>query len=97
MTEELKQKAIKASDKKCVKGCSKFYRYGFQDGYITGSIENGIQWHDLRKDPNDLPKDYKVVLNQAGIPTWYDPTRGFLGLDGVGVIAWCEIPIFEKE
>lgn len=34
---ELKQKAIKASDKKCVKGCSKYYRYGFQDGYIAGA------------------------------------------------------------
>lgn len=39
MTEELKQKAIKASDKKCVKGCSKYYRYGFQDGYIAGAEE----------------------------------------------------------
>ena len=39
MTEELKQKAIKASDKKCVKGCSKYYRYGFQDGYIAGATE----------------------------------------------------------
>lgn len=29
MTEEqIKRKAIKASDKKCVKGCSKYYRYG---------------------------------------------------------------------
>ena len=23
--------------------------------YIAGATENGIQWHDLRKDPNDLP------------------------------------------
>lgn len=35
--EELEKEAIKASDKKCVKGCSKYYRYGFQDGYITGA------------------------------------------------------------
>ena len=40
MTEEQnKRKAIKASDKKCVKGCSKYYRYGFQDGYIIGATE----------------------------------------------------------
>ncbi|MCR5436158.1 MAG: hypothetical protein K6E97_03730 [Treponema sp.] len=25
--------------------------------YLTGAKENSIQWHDLRKDPNDLPKD----------------------------------------
>lgn len=29
----------------------------FEEGYIAGAIENGIQWHDLRKDPNDLPKE----------------------------------------
>ena len=56
MIEELKQKAIKASDKKCANGCSKYYRYGFQDGYIIGAIENGLKIHDLRQDPNDLPE-----------------------------------------
>ena len=25
------------------------------DAYIAGATENGIHWHDLRKDPNDLP------------------------------------------
>ena len=35
--EELEKEAIKASDKKCVKGCSKYYRYGFQDGYLAGA------------------------------------------------------------
>ena len=28
---------------------------GYEKGYIAGATENGIQWHDLRKDPNDLP------------------------------------------
>lgn len=27
-----------------------------QQAYIAGAKENGIVWHDLRKDPNDLPK-----------------------------------------
>ena len=27
-----------------------------EQSYIAGATENGIQWHDLRKDPNDLPK-----------------------------------------
>lgn len=27
----------------------------WRDGYIAGAEENGIQWHDLRKGPNDLP------------------------------------------
>ena len=55
------------------------------------------QWHDLRKDPNDLPKEYKAVLNQNGKETLYDPDRGFLGLDGIGVIAWCEVPTFSDK
>lgn len=52
------------------------------------------KWHDLRINSKDLPNGYKTVLNQAGKITNYDPNRGFLGLDGVGVIAWCEIPTF---
>ncbi len=56
-----------------------------------------LKWHDLRKDPNDLPNGYRVVLNQVGMTTQYDPNRGFLGFGGAGIIAWCEIPIFDKE
>lgn len=26
-----------------------------RQAYIDGATENGIQWHDLRKGPNDLP------------------------------------------
>ena len=59
-------------------------------------LEKANEWHDLRKDPKDLPNGYRDVLNQVGMATKYDPTRGFLGLDGIGVIAWREIPIFEK-
>ena len=55
------------------------------------------EWHDLRKDPKDLPNGYRVVLNQVGMATNYDPIRGFLGIGGVGIIAWHEIPIFRKE
>ena len=51
MTEEqIKQKAIKASDKKCVKGCSKYYRYGFQDGYIIGVTEATKELQEEQKE-----------------------------------------------
>ena len=50
------------------------------------------KWHNLRNNPKDLPNGYRAVLNQDGKTTIYDPSRGFLGLDGVEVIAWCEIP-----
>ena len=64
----------------------------FLAGLKTGRKE---KWHDLRKNPNDLPNGYRAVLNQEGKTTIYDPSRGFLGLDGVGVIAWCEIPKYQ--
>ena len=64
-----------------------------QQAYIAGlQIGRKEKWHDLRKNPKDLPNGYRAVLNQEGKTTIYDPNVGFLGLDGVEVIAWCEIP-----
>ena len=86
---------------KRTKNCQEAYNSGFNDGYAVGlkagKDMNVAKWHDLREDPNDLPKGYKAVLNQKGKETQYDPNRGFLGLDGVGVIAWCEIPKYTEE
>ena len=64
-----------------------------QQAYIAG-LKKGRKekWHNLRKNPKDLPNGYRAVLNQEGKTTIYDPSRGFLGLDGIEVIAWCEIP-----
>ena len=65
--------------------------------YMQGAERYKPKWHDLRKDPNDLPNGDRVVLNQVGMATRYDPHRGFLGLDGIGVIAWCEMPKYTEE
>lgn len=69
-----------------------------QQAYLTG-LKTGRKekWHDLRNNPKDLPNGYRAVLNQEGKTTIYDPSRGFLGLDGVEVIAWCEIPKYLAE
>lgn len=77
------------------------------DAYIAGAKENSIQWHDLRKDPNDLPKEdcevFAITESDGslyeGFENYYlDKTDTF---DGWGtcqkVIAWCEIPKFEEE
>lgn len=54
------------------------------------------KWHKVAD--GDLPKENKNVLNQSGEITMYESGRGFLGLGGIGVIAWCEIPTFtDKE
>ena len=84
----------KLSQKKIEHYCDKaIYVTGFLDGLKLGRTE----WHDLRKDSNDLPNGYRVVLNQVGMTTQYDPDRGFLGFGGAGIIAWCKIPVFDKE
>ena len=63
------------------------------------------QWHDLRKDPNDLPKDKEYVLVYTNLTNYYVAEKvenhfmskgwGFIPMSTV--IAWCEIPTFDKE
>ena len=68
--------------------------------YIAGAEENGVVWHDLRKDPNDLPKDCYDVLDEAGYRVFYHHKEGVWknasGSKIVEVIAWCEIPQFKE-
>ena len=71
--------------------------------YLAGATENSVQWHDLRKDPNDVPKrNGNVVQNQDGDKVTYDYrqkqwrwTDG--GTDGLKMIAWCEVPRLEVK
>ena len=63
------------------------------------------EWHDLRKDPNDLPESsiFHEVLNQNGTKIYYDDVLKkwnmyFNGeiIQAQTPIAWCEIPKFEE-
>ena len=38
------------------------YLKDLENAYLAGAKENNIQWHDLQKDPNDLPKENKRYL-----------------------------------
>ena len=73
---------------------------GYKDGFLAGLKAGRPQWHDLRKNPNDLPSDEHghVVMNQDWDKVVIRNGR-FEHLDGykADVIAWCEIPIFDKE
>ena len=54
MTEEqIEQKAEEYSEAFIEKGVAKA---SYAKGYIAGATENGIQIHNLRKNPNDLPE-----------------------------------------
>ena len=76
-----------------------------KEAYLAGAKENGIVWHDLRKDPNDLPKDKHNVwckcLDECG-EGWYDKDTNIWTLIYRGyhvhcIEAWCELPTFDKE
>ena len=116
MTEELKKKAEEWVKENCCEWCvnADECKQGCIDchgisGYIAGAKENGIQWHDLRKDPNDLPpkendvysKEVRVCL---GAGRYMHSVFSYaLKEDGckhcwVGCdpIAWCEEPQFKE-
>ena len=58
------------------------------------------KWHDLRKNPNDLPED--CAINQDGKRVLYDHINKVWRNDDADEyicddpIAWCEIPTFEE-
>ena len=72
------------------------YRIKPEVEYVSfDTTEGKPKWHDLRKDPNDLPKEHKEYWTK-----WDDgaySTAYYFG-DGFGtyVIAWCELPMFEE-
>lgn len=83
----------------CLK--EKHYRDGFTNGAKWG-IEH--EWHDLRKNPNDLPPKKTwcslTVVNQIGTPCHYNYDKScwqnWSFIDIETPIAWCELPHFKE-
>lgn len=118
-TDELTQKAKESyriySEDKCI---DSYEGYQYIDGYCNG-YEQGYEdcrhyahdyykpkWHDLRKNPDDLPKQITLVImyiignvycngwfNGDG---WIVDNGNMKKLDCETVIAWCELPKFEE-
>ena len=68
-----------------------------KNSHLKGLAEGRKEkWHDLRKNPNDLPKEngeYWCKWEDGSYSTGhYFQDNGF----GDYVIAWCEIPKFEE-
>lgn len=89
--EELEMEYIKEPDPK--------------QAFLAGLKAGRPQWHDLEKDPTDLPKDNHDVwckaLDHYG-EGWYDKdtntwTLIYRGYHLHCIEAWCEIPTFDKE
>lgn len=68
-----------------------------KEAYLAGLKAGYTQWHDLRKDPKDIPNSMRNVWTNVG-PSYYDLAdhcwRDDFGRTQ-GVIAWCE-PKFEE-
>lgn len=71
------------------------------DAYVAGAKENGVIWHDLRKNPNDLPvaSIFNEVLNENGNKVFYDDINKTWNMFFNNSIVrantpnfWCEIP-----
>ena len=93
-------------------GCSDgYYEWeDVKDGFLAGLKAGRPQWHDLRKDPNDLPEKMGLgskevyVAYENGITDfacyrfdkkcWERSENEELAEN---VVAWCEIPTFDKE
>ena len=76
-----------------------------EHGFLAGLKAGRPQWHDLRKDPTDLPPkmvsyhDFSIeVLSDRGEIVQYNfhYCEWFNWRSGKP-IAWCEIPTFDKE
>ena len=100
LAEEYEEKAEEYLDKKYLKNMG--IRRPVKEAYLDGLIEGKPKWHDLRKDPNDLPNGYRAVLNQDGMNIVYDYDNKVWRNDDADEyicddpIAWCEIPIFKE-
>ena len=76
-----------------------------KQAFLAGLKAGRPQWHDLEKEPTDLPKDNHNVwckaLDHYG-EGWYDKdtntwTLIYRGYHLHCIEAWCEIPTFDKE
>lgn len=46
----------------------------YRDGYNVGAKENGVIWHDLRTNPDDLPKERGEYIVAFKLPKGWDTT-----------------------
>lgn len=109
--EELEKKALESYWNKRIPALTSIENY--VKGYIAGAKENAPVWHDLRKNPDDLPaeqtpwlsKNVIATIGKGGFEAFYNylDKRWEANISGLaferveGIIAWCEIPKFKEE
>lgn len=72
-----------------------------KQAFLAGLKAGRPQWHDLRKNKNLVPDSPRLVLVQCIDSTYcefsYYIDNSWILNRNVPVIAWCEIPTFDKE
>lgn len=78
------------------------------DAFLAGQKAGRLKWRDLRKDPNDLPRQDETFTTKISIPVmthpsyqfaeyYFDEKKWFSRGEEVNVIAWCEIPLYKEK
>lgn len=105
MDEELRAKAKENFQKKPL-GYELNYELAiYTDGYVEGAEENGVVWHDLRKDKYDLPSYATELLCQkysgrCFVGFYHHDDRKFYpyekgnSYDVTDIVRWADIGIF---
>ena len=81
------------------------YRFAdVKNHFLAGLKAAKPQWHDLQKDPNDLPENKRNVWCDYGDGCgkgYYSKDDGGWWVEGhlycSTVDAWCELPTHDKE
>ena len=110
MIEELRQKAIEYRKRRKQEIIDdddfeklSLFDENVEEAYIASVEENGIQWHDLRKDSYDLPDLETELLCQK--PTgrcfvgYYKDNKFYSHETGMAyvVVRWADIGVFWRE
>lgn len=83
----------------------------FKQAWLDGFAEGKPKWHNLRNNPDDLPKECEnVLLCLCGVGVRHYSVGCFIKTNNdlswwsnivskelYNVIAWCELPKFEEE
>jgi hypothetical protein len=105
MAEEYLQEKLEERKDKFVFELPRVYIIDVKQAFLAGLKAGRPQWHDLRKDKNDLPpkmlgnSNFSIeVLSDKGELVNYNfhYCEWFYWRSG-SPIAWCEIPTFDKE
>ena len=72
--------------------------------YMQGADLYKTKWHNLQKNPKDLPEPHSTVLDECGDKITYRGGDMWTvyseyyekGIDAEPPKAWCEVPTFEE-